>query len=84
MAVKALVKLSLTSLLLLVSCNQLQAQKTDTLSQQFLMNVEIRPRAEYTSNYILPPNDSIDPYFYITQRNRISMHYAREKMADQS
>jgi len=79
MAVKALVKLSLTSLLLLVSCNQLQAQKTDTLSQQFLMNVEIRPRAEYTSNYILPPNDSIDPYFYITQRNRISMHYARDK-----
>ncbi|TEB41162.1 hypothetical protein D0809_26925, partial [Flavobacterium circumlabens] len=45
----------------------------------FLMNVEIRPRAEYTSNYILPPNDSIDPYFYITQRNRISMQYAREK-----
>ncbi|WP_068841447.1 hypothetical protein [Flavobacterium chilense] len=43
------------------------------------MNIEIRPRAEYTSNYILPPNDSIDPYFYITQRNRISMLYAREK-----
>ncbi|MBB4802557.1 MULTISPECIES: hypothetical protein [Flavobacterium] len=43
------------------------------------MNIEIRPRAEYTSNYVLPPNDSADPYFYITQRNRFSMQYAREK-----
>ncbi|GAA4122486.1 hypothetical protein [Flavobacterium chungbukense] len=43
------------------------------------MNVEIRPRAEFTSNYILPPNDSIDPYFYITQRNRISFQYSQEK-----
>lgn len=59
----------------LIPLNALNAQQ----SQQFLMNIEIRPRAEYTSNYILPPNDSIDPYFYITQRNRISMQYAREK-----
>lgn len=57
----------------------LSAQENSVLAQQFLMNVEIRPRAEYTSNYILPPNDSIDPYFYITQRNRVSMLYAREK-----
>lgn len=79
MTAKALVKLSLTSLLFLVSFHQLRAQKADTVSQQFLMNVEIRPRSEFTSNYILPPNDSIDPYFYITQRNRISMQYSREK-----
>mgnify|MGYP000294571793 CR=1 FL=1 len=58
---------------------QLCAQQKDSLSRHFLMDIEIRPRAEYTSNYILPPNDSIDPYFYITQRNRISMQYAREK-----
>jgi len=58
---------------------QLSAQETNSLSHQFLMNIEIRPRAEFTSNYILSPNDSIDPYFYITQRNRISMQYAREK-----
>lgn len=64
---------------IILSVFQLCAQQKDSLSQQFLMNIEIRPRAEYTSNYILPPNDSIDPYFYITQRNRISMQYAREK-----
>lgn len=66
-------------LLFLVVSGYLNAQKSDSLSQQFLMNIEIRPRAEYTSNYILPPNDSIDPYFYITQRNRVSMQYLREK-----
>ncbi|UUF13285.1 MULTISPECIES: hypothetical protein [Flavobacterium] len=43
------------------------------------MNIELRPRVEYTSNYFLPPNDSIDPYFYTTQRNRISMSYTAEK-----
>ncbi|AWK05593.1 hypothetical protein HYN56_15655 [Flavobacterium crocinum] len=41
--------------------NPAKAQHSDTISKQFLMNIEIRPRAEYTSNYILPPNDSIDP-----------------------
>lgn len=56
-----------------------RAQQRDSLTNQFLMNVEIRPRAEYTSNYILPPNTKIDPYFYITQRNRISMLYERKK-----
>lgn len=59
--------------------NRMNAQQSDSIAKQFLMNIEIRPRAEYTSNYILPPNDSIDPYFYITQRNRISLQYSQEK-----
>lgn len=63
----------------LLFINQAIAQEKDSLSQQFQMNVEVRPRIEYSSNYILPPNDSIDPNFYITQRNRISMQYEREK-----
>lgn len=79
MPAKNLVTLSAIYLFFLVSINQLHAQKADSLSQHFLMNIEIRPRAEYTSNYILPPNISIDPYFYITQRNRVSMSYEREK-----
>lgn len=66
-------------LFLLLFTIQLSSQEIDSLSQHFLMNVEIRPRAEYTSNYILHPNDFEDPYFYITQRNRISIEYAREK-----
>lgn len=55
------------------------AQELNSVSNPFLMNVELRPRVEYTSNYFLPPNDSIDPYFYTTQRNRISMSYTAEK-----
>lgn len=56
-----------------------KAQGKDVPSGLFTVNAEIRPRAEYTSNYVLPPNDSVDPYLYVTQRNRISMAYAREK-----
>ncbi|MBO9584442.1 MAG: alginate export family protein [Flavobacterium sp.] len=55
------------------------AQEKDSLSRQFILNAEIRPRAEYTSNYILPPNVSIDPYLYLTQRNRVSMAYSHKK-----
>jgi len=77
MTIKTLIKAN--QLLLFFIIFQLNAQQTDSLTRQFVMDVEIRPRAEYTSNYILPPNDSIDPYFYITQRNRISMQYVREK-----
>ncbi|MDR6763661.1 hypothetical protein J2Y38_003885 [Flavobacterium sp. 2755] len=79
MIIKRPAKKNLLLLSFLLFVLQLCAQQKDSLSRQFLMNIEIRPRAEYTSNYILPPNDSIDPYFYITQRNRFSMLYAREK-----
>ncbi|PIF71309.1 alginate export protein [Flavobacterium sp. 2] len=79
MIITTVVKKNHLFFFLLLFIIKVTAQQTDSLSQQFSMNIEIRPRAEYTSNYILPPNDSIDPYFYITQRNRISMQYAREK-----
>ena len=79
MIIKRPIKKNLSLFFFLVFIIQVSAQETDSLSRQFLINIEIRPRAEYTSNYILPPNDSIDPYFYITQRNRVSMQYAREK-----
>ena len=57
----------------------LHAQQADSLSHQFLIQAEIRPRAEYRYNYILPPVDTIAPDLYITQRNRVSMLYARKK-----
>jgi hypothetical protein len=79
MKIKTLVKKTHFLISFLVFISQVSAQHTDSLSKQLLMNIEIRPRAEYTSNYILPPNDSIEPYFYITQRNRFSMQYGREK-----
>ncbi|MBZ4044769.1 alginate export family protein [Flavobacterium hibisci] len=66
-------------LLFIVITFSSQAQEKDTLTQQFLMNIEIRSRAEYTSNYTLPPNTTAGPYFYLTQRNRISMQYERKK-----
>lgn len=79
MIVKILASKKILLLFINLCVFQLYAQQKNSLSQQFLMNIEIRPRVEYTSNYFLPPNDSIDPYFIITQRNRISMQYAREK-----
>ena len=79
MFLNSLVKKNLAPLFFLLAIAQVSAQENDSIAQQFLMNIEIRPRAEYTSNYILSPNDSLDPYFYITQRNRISMQYARQK-----
>lgn len=57
----------------------LHAQETDSLSQQFSIQAEIRPRAEYRYNYILPPADTVSPDLYITQRNRIFMLYTRKK-----
>lgn len=79
MIIKTLANKKLLLLFFILSVFQLCAQQKDSLSQQFSINIEIRPRVEYTSNYTLPPNDSIDPYFYITQRNRISIQYEREK-----
>lgn len=79
MILNAPVKKSLLLLFFFITIMPLYPQQKDSISQQFFLNIEIRPRAEYTSNYMLPPNDSIDPYFYLTQRNRISMQYEREK-----
>ena len=59
--------------------NQSIAQLADSLSEHFLFNIELRPRAEYTYNYTIPPNDLVEPYFYIAQRNRFSMMYSRKK-----
>lgn len=77
MIIRVLMKLE--HLFIFFTIFSLNAQQKDSLSQQFLIDIEIRPRVELTSNYMLAPNDSIDPYFYITQRNRISTQYAREK-----
>ncbi|WP_426484610.1 alginate export family protein [Flavobacterium sp. 2] len=79
MIIKTLADKKILLLFIHLSVFQLCAQQKDSLSLQFSMNIEIRPRVEYTSNYTLPPNDSIDPYFYITQRNRVSTQYEREK-----
>lgn len=79
MILNAPVKKSLLLFFFVITIMPLYPQQKDSISQQFFLNIEIRPRAEYTSNYMLPPNDSIDPYFYLTQRNRISMQYEREK-----
>ncbi len=62
-----------------VSINHLFAQHADSLRHHFLIQAEIRPRAEYRYNYILPPSDTLSPDTYITQRNRVSMLYARKK-----
>lgn len=84
MLAKESIKKCLSVLFFIVVIIQVNGQQKDSLSQQFLMKIELRPRAEYTSNYTLPPNSAVDPYFYISQRNRFSMQYIREKWAIKS
>lgn len=55
------------------------AQQADSLVQRFLLSGELRPRAEYRYNYIFPPNDTISPDLYITQRNRLTALFERRK-----
>jgi len=59
--------------------NQLFSQQADSLSNELTINLEVRPRAEYTYNYAIPPNDTVSPFLYISQRNRLSISYARQK-----
>ncbi|TDO95589.1 alginate export family protein [Flavobacterium sp. 245] len=79
MKINAIIKICHIVFIALLYSHKSNAQETEKLSEQFLVNFEIRPRAEYTSNYIIPPNNTVDPYFYISQRNRISAQYERQK-----
>jgi hypothetical protein len=53
------------------------AQQADSIKRQFTVDLELRPRIEYRYNHVQVPNDTISPYLFATQRNRLSMAYAR-------
>jgi len=55
------------------------SQQPDSLSKGLSITLELRPRAEYRFNYIHPPQDTLAEFFNITQRNRLSVNYARKK-----
>ncbi|MET0300972.1 MAG: hypothetical protein ABW036_14465, partial [Flavitalea sp.] len=55
-----------------------QSKMADTLRSSLAVNLEIRPRTEYTFNYILAPNTSASPFINATQRNRLSAKYERK------
>jgi hypothetical protein len=55
------------------------AQQADSLRDELSIHLELRPRAEYRYNYIHPPQDTLNEFFNITQRNRLSVLYARRK-----
>lgn len=68
-------------------CSFLQlglAQKADTLPNKLSLTLEIRPRWEYRDNYIMSANDTILPNNDITQRNRLTFNYQREKFLFQA
>jgi hypothetical protein len=54
------------------------AHSKDTLKQELILDLEIRPRAEFRDNYMLVPADSLMPEFYISQRSRIAVTYKRK------
>ena len=51
------------------------AQSGDTLRRELIVDFEIRPRAEFSDNYMQTPADSTTPEFYVSQRNRFSLTY---------
>lgn len=68
------------ALLLCSICHWAFSQSSDSLAfPRFLIDVEIRPRAEFRDNYIFSANDTLLPDFHISQRNRITLHYIRRK-----
>lgn len=58
---------------------KVSAQQKDSLTNQILVDLEFRPRIEYRYNHIQPPNDTISPYLFATQRNRVSAQYLHKK-----
>ena len=76
---KTYIHISFLFLSFCLCIHALYAHPGDSLVRHFLLQAEIRPRLEYRYNYILPPADTISPDTYITQRNRVSMLYARKK-----
>ncbi|MBL7859359.1 MAG: alginate export family protein [Cyclobacteriaceae bacterium] len=55
--------------------NTLWAQQQDSIKHELIIDLEIRPRAEFRNNYKVVPADSVMPELYISQRNRLSLTY---------
>ncbi len=53
----------------------LQAQNQDSISRQFSVQAEIRPRVELRNNFQLTSSDSITPELYLSFRNRLTANY---------
>lgn|SRR5690606_19673742 len=62
-------------ILFVYKSSSLFAQQTDSLANKFLVDLEIRPRIELNYNFNQQPSDTLAPYFFITQRNRLSASY---------
>ncbi len=69
---------TLVLLFSLYSSVEVFAQPKDSLTKQFSVDLELRPRVEYRHNHIQPPYDTISPYLFATQRNRISLQYSNK------
>ncbi|MHA4846144.1 alginate export family protein [Flavitalea antarctica] len=68
----------MTVLFAFLNEDSLIAQEADT-STELSIQLELRPRAEYRYNFIYPPQDTLPEFFNVTQRNRLSVLYARRK-----
>jgi hypothetical protein len=72
--------ISVFILILLALSSFIFAQQSDTSSfPKLSIGIEIRPRVEFRSNHIQPPRDTMAPYLFATQRNRVSIFYLPRK-----
>lgn len=56
------------------------AQEADSLNNEILVDVEIRPRAEFRNNYFMTSRDASISEFYVSQRNRVNVYYRSRKL----
>jgi hypothetical protein len=62
-------------LLLFIHMNGVNAQTTDTLHRELMIDAELRPRAEFRDHYMWSIADAEMPKLYFTQRNRLNINY---------
>jgi hypothetical protein len=57
---------------------RLFAQDAEAVREELTLQADIRPRAEFRSNYRLAPSDSSTDFF-VSQRNRLYLTYRRQR-----
>ncbi|MDR0794510.1 MAG: alginate export family protein, partial [Tannerella sp.] len=56
------------------------SQTTENKDNEFSMNAQLRPRAEYRNGVLFPHDDGAEAAGFINNRARISMDYKRDKL----
>lgn len=73
--------ISLFSVIGLLGCMTAAAQEEDTKKNEFSLSAQIRPRGEYRNGVLTPRDRGAEPAWFINNRARLSLEYAREGLS---